>query len=840
MSKFKQQFSQLRQTTPKRVQWLLMAAAFVVVLILLTLIISGHKKSDEKIDVKDNAVKLTITPSEILKWADIALGETKVQEYTITSTVPTKIVAVRPSEKVAGFTMLETCSNQSVDITPTLPCNITITFKPVSAMPPTNLTIFIDYHGADQTDVMKKTDEIKIVLGAANNTGSAFIDDAPAKKDADPEPVPDPEPVSAPTPAPEPEPEPVPSPEPAPATNPEPAPVSVPDTIQDEIRTDIELISPSDPFADAPKTTKTVDNSKQDIPTADACSDFAFPGYDASGRQIGWIKPEHGAYYFHPFSDKNCDTPTGVYNPDNGIITDIDNSSKKIGTDAEHIGYSAGVANGALPSLTSRVGAAKNDGGAPVINGMSRNGILISTDESDPGFKFTEQVKDVKYESSGTTVKNTIAYDRTMILRQYKPIPATIVSDVRADPSIYKLGEQNSLPVTATVDRNVYSDNGRTVIIPAGTLMLGYLTGTMPGPYTTIGRMEIKWYQFVLPNGVEFNFSGNGADPFSGDSQGRVGVPGRGSTDYLEQFVMPMLTAIVPAAVNMISPIADKFVNQIDLDNNTVVQSGTVRSSELAKNEIITAWNQVAQKLLVDMMDNTTPPFTIPAGTRITVYSPADLQVVCGMPGAEGVSEKCAVGYAEDKRATWAHKAEPVYGDGTWTGQSRSFDMQKFCIQNNNGIWDIDSNQTGDIYSSGYSYATVLGYCKSLNYVAINNARQDALYNNQHQQFTNTYEPVATTGGVGAGTDNLSVLGNAAYNEQILGLQYADEEKTQIVNPFQQQPQEEAPAAITCIDGTPPDANGCCTGEVYTDMGAQGMNCCPETGGDCFPPIVVE
>lgn len=41
----------------------------------------------------------------------------------------------------------------------------------------------------------------------------------------------------------------------------------------------------------------------------------------------------------------------------------------------------------------------------------------------------------------------------------------------------------------------------------------------------------------------------------------------------------------------------------------------------------------------------------------------------------------------------------------------------------------------------------------------------------------------------------------------------------------------------TCPDGTAPDVNGCCTGEIFTDMGDMGFNCCPETGGDCFPPL---
>lgn len=40
-----------------------------------------------------------------------------------------------------------------------------------------------------------------------------------------------------------------------------------------------------------------------------------------------------------------------------------------------------------------------------------------------------------------------------------------------------------------------------------------------------------------------------------------------------------------------------------------------------------------------------------------------------------------------------------------------------------------------------------------------------------------------------------------------------------------------------CDDGLAPDANGCCVGETYTDMGDQGFNCCPNNGGDCFPPL---
>ncbi|MBR5153719.1 MAG: hypothetical protein IKW57_02920 [Alphaproteobacteria bacterium] len=40
-----------------------------------------------------------------------------------------------------------------------------------------------------------------------------------------------------------------------------------------------------------------------------------------------------------------------------------------------------------------------------------------------------------------------------------------------------------------------------------------------------------------------------------------------------------------------------------------------------------------------------------------------------------------------------------------------------------------------------------------------------------------------------------------------------------------------------CDNNIAPDKNGCCPGEIYTDMYDLGFNCCPETGGDCFPPL---
>ena len=784
MSKLKQQFVDLKNNTPKHIQWLLLAAAFIVVFILMTLLVSGGKKN-ELPDIEKVPAELKATPDTI-DWSDVIVGQKEKQSITISANMPVKIADVRLHKNANGFTIDETCKRQKV-VDNKIGCAINATYAPIKTTATEIMTVFIDWYDANKTAEMTQTSKIIFTLGAV-------------------EPVAEPEPIITP--------EPVIEPELAPAPKQEPKLLPV----QDEIKQEIEEIAPPIVFEE---------QKNKYTPAPEACSDFAFPGYDSYGQQIGWIKPEGGTYKFHPFSDTECDSPTGIYNPDNGIITDINNRGKRIGTDAEHIGYNA-IANGTLPELSN----------APAIRVATR-ARQLTTDELKATYQSNMEPSgmgnitlksapkaDVSYESTGDVVVSSQIHDRQFLLRQYKPIPATIVSDIRADIEALSRG----VPVRATVDRNVYSDNGRNVIIPTGTLLLGYVTGEVPGPYKAIGRMNINWYQFILPNGVEFNFK-KGLDPYSGDSQGRIGVPGRGSTDYLEQFFMPMLTAFVPAVINLINPVADAFVNQIDLDNNTVVQSGTMRSSELAKNEIITAWNQVAQKLMVDMMDNTVPPFTIAAGTRITVYSPVDLMVTCGSPD-DNPGKKCAVAeYSPNKRRKITEDEMDLTpaDDDSWVGQSRSFQVESMCSTDKNGLYraPADCFTTGVTTHNGYSCTTLKLYCESMNYQSKKALQYEAYREDQKAQYDKKVE-------------DLGGVGSQQFNEEIIGVKYDNDGNVE--NPYASTASDdvaETTEVLTCFDGSMPDANGCCAGEIYTDMGEMGFNCCPETGGDCFPPIEV-
>ena len=78
MSKIKQQFIDLKNSTPKHIQWLLLAAAFIVVLIMMTLLFSSDKKS--KLPDTDKVVaEMKISPDSV-DWADVTVDDKKTQK----------------------------------------------------------------------------------------------------------------------------------------------------------------------------------------------------------------------------------------------------------------------------------------------------------------------------------------------------------------------------------------------------------------------------------------------------------------------------------------------------------------------------------------------------------------------------------------------------------------------------------------------------------------------------------------------------------------------------------------------------------------------------------------
>lgn len=340
----KKQFSDLRKNTPKHIQWLLLAAAFIVVLILLTLLLT-NKDEQELSNADDVAINLNIAPDSV-EWPDVPVGDTKTETIKISATDAVKIADIRIDNDIAGLTKQETCTTL-VQIDEQNSCTIVLTYTPTAALDTTVLDMFVDWRAVNEPDTMQQQETIKIIIGA----------NAPQVELA-PTPAPQPAQASVQVDTPE---------QPAPAEMPETVstpkqpvqPTSQPETsVKQEIKSAINEIAPANNFLfdDEPlaalDSATTTNNAPEYVRPSEACSDFAMPAYNLSGVQSGWIRPSGGAYYYYPFADTECKNPTGTYNPDNGIITDIDNPGQKIGTDAEHIGYTT-IQNGTLPQLSN-------------------------------------------------------------------------------------------------------------------------------------------------------------------------------------------------------------------------------------------------------------------------------------------------------------------------------------------------------------------------------------------------------------------------------------------------------------------------------------------------------
>ena len=102
MNKLKQRFAELRKNTPKRVQWLLLGAAFIVVLILLTLLLTNG--NDQETISTDDAVPLELIVSpDTIDWADVIVGQSKKQSIKVSASAPVRVTDITIEKNIDGL-----------------------------------------------------------------------------------------------------------------------------------------------------------------------------------------------------------------------------------------------------------------------------------------------------------------------------------------------------------------------------------------------------------------------------------------------------------------------------------------------------------------------------------------------------------------------------------------------------------------------------------------------------------------------------------------------------------------------------------------------------------------
>lgn len=196
--------------------------------------------------------------------------------------------------------------------------------------------------------------------------------------------------------------------------------------------------------------------------------------------------------------------------------------------------------------------------------------------------------------------------DMSRMIMKDKAIPAVIV---RSIDSRYV-----DVPVTAIVERHIYSESGRNILIPAGSRIIGKAESGQGENH--VAKLDITWERLVRPDGGAFIFQG-----VSGDAQGRGGVAAYLDEQLMKKYGKPVLTSTVTSAISYMMAVNDDVTTT---ENGTQTTSSKSEAASDARENFINAMDQIFQQL-IDESTDIPPVVYVPSGTRVTVFSNEDL-----------------------------------------------------------------------------------------------------------------------------------------------------------------------------------------------------------------------
>ena len=152
-----------------------------------------------------------------------------------------------------------------------------------------------------------------------------------------------------------------------------------------------------------------------------------------------------------------------------------------------------------------------------------------------------------------------------------KPIPAVIARSIDSN---------NPTPVSAYVERNVYAEEGRNIIIPAGSRVMGEM-GNMEGGGSTGSavRVNITWERLIRPDGSAFEFG----EATTGDAQGKAGALGYIDEQLLKKYTLPIVTSTLTSALTFLSAAGETSTSS----NGSTVQDSKAEAANEARENFV-------------------------------------------------------------------------------------------------------------------------------------------------------------------------------------------------------------------------------------------------------------
>lgn len=209
---------------------------------------------------------------------------------------------------------------------------------------------------------------------------------------------------------------------------------------------------------------------------------------------------------------------------------------------------------------------------------------------------------------------STYPSDLSRVVTMDKPIPAVL-----------KIGIDTrfSNRAVAQVERDIFGGEGRLVVIPRGSTVIGNVGSSGS---TGEEKVQIQWTRIQRPDGAVFAIEGYG-----GDAMGRPGAPADVDNRYLERYGMSLLTTVLNVGVTV--GLDGKQNVQNSSGGYSSGQSGTsYGGSAVVQQDARAVATQQANQYLQGITNQLqqegqqiAPIRTVPPGTRLTIFPNKDL-----------------------------------------------------------------------------------------------------------------------------------------------------------------------------------------------------------------------
>lgn len=201
--------------------------------------------------------------------------------------------------------------------------------------------------------------------------------------------------------------------------------------------------------------------------------------------------------------------------------------------------------------------------------------------------------------------------DMSEMILADKPIPAVLAR------TIMDSGLAGNVPITAIVERNVYAEDGRNIVIPAGSRVMGQSSGGSTGGSTgSAVRMDITWTRLIRPDGSAFEFS----QAQTGDAEGRGGALGYLDQQLLKKYTLPMVTSLMTDALAFVMARGQTTTSS----DGTTTQDARAQAAEDARQHFLDNMNEIFRDIMNDKTNIAAVTY-VPAGTRLIIYPKVDL-----------------------------------------------------------------------------------------------------------------------------------------------------------------------------------------------------------------------